>query len=335
MDLNTFTYALPDELIAQKPLAERDKARLLVIDRKSGTIHADIFSSLPKYLPKKSLVVVNNSKVIPARILGTKERSGGRVEIFLLKSLNGGSTFETFLKPFNRLRDNDRIDVGQGVWAEIVDRQKRTVRFNRKNILKFLPKIGHTPLPPYIRRTDTPEDAADYQTVYARVSGSVASPTAGLHFTRGLLRKLKTGGHTVLPVTLHVNRGTFQPVTEQDITQHKMHSEEYSVSPPAWGKIERAKKAGRPIVAVGTTSGRVLEAISRGGKLQGRTDIFIYPGFKFHLTDILVTNFHLPRSTLLMLVYAFGGTALMKKAYACAIEERFRFYSYGDAMIIF
>lgn len=334
MQLNDFDYELPPDLIAQTPLKKRDRARLMVIDRPSGRILHDHFGNLGKYLPPKSVLVVNNSKVIPARLLGHKERTGGKVEMFLLKQREDGS-FETLMRPLKKIRLGDKVRFGQSpVVAEVVDYQKRLVRFNRKNILKDLEKIGHMPLPPYIKRPDTKADRKDYQTVYALTPGSVAAPTAGLHFTKPLLNQLKKEGHAVKSVTLHVNFATFQLVQEEDITQHKMHFEDYAMTPATHRAIIVAKEVGRKIVAVGTTSCRVLEAAAQSGVLEGRTDLFIYPGYQFRTTDILLTNFHLAHSSLLMLVYAFGSMPLIKKAYAEAIKEKYRFFSYGDAMLI-
>jgi S-adenosylmethionine:tRNA ribosyltransferase-isomerase len=277
---------------------------------------------------------LNNSKVIPARLLGTKKRTGGQVEIFLLnKSEN--DCYETLLRPLKRIKDGDEIVFKKSnLKAYIVDRERRLVRFSKKNILPDLEKIGHMPLPPYIKRADKFEDKKYYQTVFAKKEGSVASPTAGLHFTNQLLAKLKTQGHKTEQITLHINYATFKPVEERDVTKHKMHFEEYAVTQRTLNNIKKAKSGKKAIVAVGTTSCRVLETLGNRGKLSGRTDIFMYPGYKFKMADALITNFHLPFSTLLMLVYAFGGTDLMKKAYKEAVKEKYRFYSYGDGMLI-
>ena len=333
MKLQDFAYDLPEELIAQHPLVKRDQARLLIVDRSSQTIRHDYFCNISQYLPNKSVLVVNNSKVIPARLLGHREKSGGAVEIFLLKKLDDYS-YETLMRPLKKVAVDEKLIFGQGVWAQLKNKEQRIVRFNRKNILKYLAKIGHTPLPPYIKRADNERDRKDYQTVYARHAGSVASPTAGLHFTKALLTKLKHHGHTIAPLTLHVNYGTFKPVEAQDITEHKMHAEEFLIPALTLATVKGARQKGRRVVAVGTTSCRVLETVAPVGQLKGSTDIYIYPGFNFKFTDILVTNFHLPFSSLLILVYAFGGMDLIKRAYAEAIREKYRFYSYGDAMVI-
>lgn len=335
MKLSEFDYTLSPQLVAQHPLIRRDQARLMVIDRQSGEIHHDRFSNIGRYLPKQSVLVLNDSRVIPARLFGVKERSGGRVEIFLLKALADGYSFKTLLRPLQKIRAGDRIRfTGSALVAEVVDRPERIVRFNRKNVVTQLGRIGHIPLPPYIKRADTSRDRIDYQTVYARCPGSVAAPTAGLHFTKPLLGRLRKAGHDLLKVTLHVNYATFKTVEEDDITRHKMHREEYAVSAAVGAKILKARQQGRCIVAVGTTSCRVLETLAKSGKPSGETDLFMYPGIPFAMTDILITNFHLPLSSLLMLVYAFGGVELMKKAYQTAITQKYRFYSYGDAMII-
>ncbi len=342
MKLNEFFYELPQELIAQYPLPERDKARLLVVDRKNNKISHDVFGNLSRYLPMRSLLVLNDSKVVAARLLGEKEKTKGEVEILLLKQLDDGYSFETLMRPLKRLKLGEKIFFnGGGIAAQIIDKDKRVVRFNKKNIFTYLKKIGHLPLPPYIRRLDSEVDKIYYQTVFARSHGSVASPTAGLHFTKELLANLQNDGHAIQYVTLHINYATFKPVEEEDIENHTMHTEEYRISRRVLNEIIKAKEARRSVVAVGTTSCRVLETVAssiknRGNSvpLKGTTSIFIFPGYQFQLTDILLTNFHQPHSTLLMLVYAFGSKDLIRKAYDEAIQERYRFFSYGDAMVI-
>lgn len=335
MKLSDFDYTLPPELIAQTPLLQRDQARLMVIDRASRTIQHDIFANITAHLPCKSLLVINNSKVIPARLLGKKKRSGGNVEIFLLEKLAGGLSYRVMMRPCRKIKDGDEIIFdGSDVTAVIVSKTRRIVRFNKPHVTQYLKEIGHIPLPPYIRRDDTALDHEYYQTVYARHAGSVASPTAGLHFTKALMDTVKKSGHAFEQVMLHVNYATFKPVEEENIIDHQMHWEEYSISKRVWDSIRRARTAGKTIVAVGTTSCRTLESAARDERLRGKTDLFLYPGSDFKMTDALVTNFHLPRSSLLMLVYAFGGTALMKKAYQEAIRKKYRFYSYGDGMLI-
>lgn len=334
MRLQDFDYVAPETLIAQHPLKRRDQARLMVIDRKDGRIRHDVFANLGKYLPAKSLLVLNDTKVVPARLLG-RRLSGGEVEIFLLKRLSDGYSYETLMRPLRRLKVGERIAFNGGsVVAEIRDKESRVVRFNKKDLSADLEKFGHIPLPPYIKRADAAADRRNYQTVYARHRGSVAAPTAGLHFTKAQLAGLKKQGHGVAHVTLHVNYGTFKPVEEEDITRHKMHTEDYSITAATQRVLEKAKAAGRKIVAVGTTSCRVLETLARTGKSAGTTDLFLYPGCDFQMTESLVTNFHQPRTTLFMLVCAFAGTALMKRAYKEAIEQKYRLYSYGDGMVI-
>jgi len=334
MKLEEFQYKLPEHLIAQHPLYLRDHARLMIVDRSKKQIVHDVFSNIEEYLPQNSCIVLNDSKVIPARLLG-KRASGGQVEIFLLNKLSDGCSYETLMRPLKRLKVDEKIIFNGGeLIAKIIDKENRIVRFNQRNITSHLNKIGHIPLPPYIKRLDCAADRKYYQTVYAHKEGSVASPTAGLHFTKRLLKKVERAGHTIEKVTLHINYATFKPVEETNITKHKMHSEDYSITKKALNMIRKANNDGRKIVAVGTTSCRVLETVSAKGKLKGSTEIFMYPGYNFQMTDILITNFHLPFSTLLMLVYAFGGKDLMVQAYKEAIKQKYRFFSYGDAMMI-
>lgn len=335
MKLAEFIYELPAHLIAQAPLAKRDQSRLMVVRRDNGQISHDSFANIGRYLPELSVVVRNNTKVIPARLFGVKARSGGKVEVFLLRKLADGYSYEALLRPNQRIKDGDQIIFpSTNVTAVVADKVRRIVRFNRKDIAAFLNRNGHVPLPPYIKRPDTLADRSTYQTVYAKHPGSVAAPTAGLHFTKSLLSKLGKSRHTIENVTLHVNFATFKPVVEPDITNHEMHFEEYSVEPAVFERINSARTSGNKIVAVGTTSCRVLESVAATGKLTGETNLFIYPGYKFRATDVLVTNFHLPHSTLLMLVYAFAGTELMRRAYQEAIAKEYRFFSYGDGMVI-
>jgi S-adenosylmethionine:tRNA ribosyltransferase-isomerase len=331
--LQSYFYQLPDELIAQEPVAERDGARLLVIDRARGTISHDTFGHLNEYLPAGSRLVVNNSKVIPARLLG-RRLTGGSVEIFLLKALDDGHSFEVLLRPLKKVREGEVIAFPSGIEAEIKDKEKRIVRFNKKNIVRYLNKAGHIPLPPYIKRPASSRDFTDYQTVYAKRPGSVACPTAGLHFTKELISNLKAGGHRFSELTLHINYGTFKPVECGDIRLHPMHAEQYSIPPSVYKTILKARTQSRPLVAVGTTSCRVLESMAGGGGFSGASDLFIYPGYQFKMVDHLITNFHLPYSTLLMLACAFGGYDLVMRAYQEAISRRYRFYSYGDGMLI-
>lgn len=335
MKLQDFFYALPKELIAQYPLEKRDQARLMVVDRQKNTIRHDIFANVGKYLPPQSLIVLNNSKVIPARLLGKREKSNGKVEIFLLKQLNDGCSYQALIRPLRRIKSGEKVRFDGGrLVAQVTDFKEKIVRFSKGNVARYLEKFGRMPLPPYIKREDTTDDRLRYQTVFAKPKGSVAAPTAGLHFTEDLLFQLKGQGHQIEKVTLHINYATFKPVEVEDITKHPMHEEEYFVSFRSWQDIKKAKKQRKTIVAVGTTSTRVLEAVAENKRLSGSTNIFIYPGCAFKMVDILVTNFHLPYSTLLMLVYAFGGKDLIQRAYREAIKEKYRFYSYGDAMVI-
>jgi S-adenosylmethionine:tRNA ribosyltransferase-isomerase len=336
MDLSVFDYHLPGELVAQYPLRKRDAARLLILDRKTGRLRHDVFLNIGRYLPPKSLVIANDSRVIPARLLGSKARNGAGVEVFLLKPLDH-RTFEVLLRPLRRILPDEVFEFPGGVRARLIDREKRIVRFEKDNVLRILKDIGHMPLPPYIRRPDGASDHQDYQTVYARRPGSVAAPTAGLHFTIPLIASLKREGHLFSKVTLHVGLGTFKPVEVQDIRGHVMHREDYEIPRRLVSTLTRGPGERPPVVAIGTTSARALESFARTGERCGSTGLFIYPGESprpFRLTDILVTNFHLPRSSLLMLVSAFAGTDLTRQAYAEAVRKKYRFYSYGDAMII-
>ena len=332
-NLQSYAYHLPEKLIAQNPVVNREQCRLLIINRRKESIRHDTFNHLNDYLPKHSRLVINNSKVIPARLFGQRS-TGGAVEVFLLKPLDDISLYEVLLRPLKKIKEGESIDFGHGICAVLVNKEKRIVRFNKKNIIRHLKEIGHIPLPPYIKRQDTLEDRDDYQTVYAKQPGSVASPTAGLHFTEGLIKKLKAQGHRFSEITLHINYGTFKPVECADIRQHPMHTEHYSIAPSVYKAVAKSQVDARPLIAVGTTSCRVLEAVAQSKVLAGSTDIFIYPGYEFRSVDALITNFHLPNSTLLMLVCAFGGYDLVMQAYQEAIKNHYRFYSYGDAMLI-
>ncbi len=339
-DLSSYDYLLPESLIAQYPTPKRDDARLMVIDRKTNAITHDIFANLGQWLPTRSLLVLNESKVIAARLLGKKKDGsggghlGGQVEVFLLKAVEDDRTFEVLLKPLKRIKEGQVLDFGRGLEAVLIDREKRIVRFNKPDVLRVIEQQGHIPLPPYIKRQDEDRDRIEYQTVYAKHLGSVAAPTAGLHFTDALMAQLESQGHDLAKVTLHINYGTFKPVECEDIREHPMHEEHYQVSSQEYDHITNAKDQGHSIVAVGTTACRVLESVAQGKALEDNTRIFIYPGYKFQTVDHLITNFHLPKSTLLMLVSAFGGYELMKRAYQEAIAQQYRFYSYGDAMLI-
>lgn len=334
MKLDNFNYSLPEDLIAQFPLRRRDQSKLMIIDRNKQTIAHDTFINLHRYLPDQSMLVFNNSRVIPARLLGVRKNTGGKIEIFIIRHLADGKC-EVLIKPLKRLKNGDQIVLDKkGFTATLVDRENRIIQFNRKNILKKIQEIGHMPLPPYIQRSDQILDKKYYQTVYAKHDGSVAAPTAGLHFTKRLIGKLIRGGVEVCYTTLHVGYGTFKPVEVQDIKKHVMHKEFYSMNRATWNKVKNHKADQKKIIAVGTTSCRVLETIADHKNMSGETDIFIYPSYQFKFIDGLITNFHLPKSTLLMLVSAFAGTELIRKVYAEAIKCKYRFYSYGDAMLI-
>jgi len=342
MKLSLFDYQLPEELIAQYPLDKRDESRLMVIDRKDGSINHHIFSQLPDFVNPGDLLVINNTKVIPARLIGRKEKSGGEVEILLL-SPKSDTTWEALVKRSSRINYGARVVFGDGsLSAGILDKTEsggRIVQFESKGDLKeLLDKFGKPPLPPYIKRDVDKKDKERYQTIYAKSDGAVAAPTAGLHFTESVFEKLRTKGLNLTELTLHVGLGTFQPVKSENIEEHNIHSEIFNVPKKVADQINDVKVSGGKIVAVGTTSVRALESSADvDGKVKvssGSTDIFIYPGYSFRVVDTMITNFHLPKSTLLMLVSAFAGRELIMKAYHEAVQERYRFYSYGDAMLI-
>jgi S-adenosylmethionine:tRNA ribosyltransferase-isomerase len=328
MKLSDFDYHLPKELIAQYPLPQRDEARLLVLDRAKGTIQHSVFKDILYYLEKGDLLVLNDTKVLPCRLFG-KRKTGGRVEIFLINH-KSGSNFNAMIKP-SRVKLKEKISFGGGkISAEVAG--KNEVIFNTDDIDEIY-RLGVMPLPHYIKREAEFSDNIYYQTVYARKEGAVASPTAGLHFTEELMEKMSKSGVDFSQVTLHVGPGTFKPVKSDDIAKHKIDPEYFEVSESAIESTGKAKKDNRRIVAVGTTSLRALESYA-SGLSSGFTDLFIYPGYRFKLVDCLLTNFHLPKTTLFMLVCAFAGEKLAKKAYREAIDKKYRFYSYGDAMLI-
>ena len=335
-----FDYALPQELIAQTPVEPRDHSRMLVYDRATRAIRHMHFYDLPQFLHRGDALVVNETKVIPARLLGEKEETHVPVELLLLKRLEK-DVWEALVRPGRRLAPGVFCSFGGGLLrAEIIDRAPegaRKVRFHYQGVFEeLLDRLGQTPLPPYIH-----EHLADrnrYQTVYAKEEGSAAAPTAGLHFTPELLDKVKAMGVDVVPVLLHVGLGTFRPVKEEDVSEHQMHVEHYQVSPQAAARINAARQAGGRCVCVGTTSVRTLETVTGADGLvkaqSGDTGIFIMPGYTFHATDALITNFHLPQSTLLMLVSALMGREEALRVYEEAVRERYRFFSFGDCMLI-
>ena len=338
-----FYYELPEELIAQEPSSARDKCRLMVVDTKTGKIEHKIFSDIIDYLNPEDMLVVNSSKVIPARLLGKSEKTGSDMELLLLRMLDTGE-WETLVRPGKRAKIGASFDFSgilRATVTDILDGGNRTVKFEYdkekyKSIYEVLDAVGNMPLPPYI--TKKLENKEDYQTVYAKEEGSSAAPTAGLHFTEELIEKIKAKGVGYGELTLHVGLGTFRPVKVDKIEEHLMHSE-YFIMPDSVAEEINARRAkGGRIIAVGTTSCRVLESVSEsGGKvnaLKGETAIFIYPGYKFKAIDALITNFHLPESTLIMLVSALGGKELIMRAYEEAVKERYRFFSFGDAMLI-
>jgi len=329
MRLSDFDYALPKELIAQYPLKERDTARLLVLDRKRGTMEHCYFKDIADYLYAHDLLVLNNTKVLPSRIIGSRI-TGGKVEFLLLKQ-KSGLTFEALIRPA-RVRPREKIIFNGGkISAEVTDRNE--VTFSAKD-LGAVYSLGVMPLPPYIKRDSEELDIAYYQTVYAEESGSIASPTAGLHFTEELIKEIKSRGVNIAYVTLHISYATFKPVKSEEITEHKMEKEYFYLSEDAEAKINQVRSNKARVIAVGTTSCRSLETFAAEDKKEGYTDLFIYPGYKFRAVDCLITNFHLPKTTLFMLTCAFAGEKLLKKAYQEAIDKKYRFYSYGDAMLI-
>ncbi len=340
MKVDDFDYELPEELIAQKPLPERDKSRLMCLNRKTGEIKQTIFKNIVEFLNKGDLLVMNNSKVIPARLYGKKIPTGTKVEILLLNQIDN-KKWEVLVKPGKRVKKGVEISFGEGLLkakaVEYTDFGGRIMKFDFEGKFKeIIKKLGEMPLPPYIKnKLDNPDR---YQTVYAKKEGSAAAPTAGLHFTPKLLDSLNAKGINTAYLTLHVGLGTFRPVRTEKIEEHDMHSEYYELNKEVEEKIKNAKKAGKNVIAVGTTVTRTLEGIvDKHGKLKadrGWTDLFIYPGFEFKIIDSLITNFHLPKSTLLMLVSAFAGKDNVMKAYQKAIDNKYRFYSLGDAMFI-
>jgi len=342
MKLSEFDYKLPKELIAQYPVKEREKCRLMVLDRKAHAVEHKTFEDIVAYFKPGDCLVLNDTKVIPARLFG-KRATGGKVELFLLEAKDPVS--EALVRPSSRLKDGEKIVLESGDEVEVLGRGPvgRFVRFARP-VRDIIRDTGHVPLPPYIDRSDDDADEYDYQTVYGTKEGATASPTAGLHFTHELLEKIKAKGVHIAYVTLHTNYGTFAPVKSEEVEEHVMHHEYFELPSETERLLIHTKEAGGAIFAVGTTTTRVLEhCASRirnafepaGAKAaSGHTDLFIYPGYKFKVVDHLITNFHLPKSTLIILVSAFAGRDFIKGAYRQAIEAEYRFFSYGDAMLI-
>ena len=341
MKVADFDYELPEELIAQTPIKKRDESRLMVLNRKNQTIEHKVFKDIINYLKPGDVLVRNNTKVIPARLYGKKE-TGANVEFLLLNNIEN-DIWEAIVRPGNKLHVGTKVIFGDGILEakilEIMPGGTRKVEFKYEGIFnEILDKIGLMPLPPYIHETLKEKDR--YQTVYAKYEGSAAAPTAGLHFTPELLEKIKEKGVEIANVTLHVGIGTFRPVKEDTVEAHKMHSEHFYIKQEDVEKINKAKQEGRRVIAVGTTSCRVLESIANEKtgmvkQIEDDTEIFIYPGYKFKCIDGLITNFHLPQSTLLMLVSALAGKEYIMKAYKEAVKEKYRFFSFGDAMFIY
>ena len=341
MDVNLFDYTLPEELIAQDPLEDRSASRLLTLDKGTGAVAHRHFYEICDMLGPGDCLVINDTKVIPARLMGQKAETGAGIEVLLLKR-RGDDIWETLVKPGKKARLGTEISFGGGLLTgqvlEVVEEGNRLIRFRYEGIFEeILDRLGQMPLPPYI--THQLKDKNRYQTVYARHEGSAAAPTAGLHFTEELLASLREKGVTIVPVTLHVGLGTFRPVKAEQVEDHHMHAEFYQIGEKEAQVLNEAKKAGRRIIAVGTTSCRTLEsAADESGqitKLSGWTDIFIYPGYRFKMVEGLITNFHLPKSTLMMLVSALAGREHVMAAYEEAVRERYRFFSFGDAMFIY
>ena len=340
MKTSDFYYDLPEELIAQTPVEPRDSSRMLVMDRKTGALEHRHFYDITDYLNEGDCLIVNDSRVLPARIFGTKEGTGAQVEFLLLRQIEN-KRWETLTKPGKKAKIGTKFIFGDGLMTAVVtdvtDEGNRIVDFECEgSIYEVLDKLGQMPLPPYIH--EKLKDKERYQTVYSRELGSAAAPTAGLHFTKELMEKVRAKGVNIGYVTLHVGLGTFRPVKVDDVTKHHMHSEHYEIPEETARLINETKRNGKRVIAVGTTSCRTLESVAKKEGCvcpsEGWTDIFIYPGFEFRVLDGLITNFHLPESTLIMLVSAFAGFDNVMNAYKTAVEERYRFFSFGDSMCI-
>ncbi|MCK9479826.1 MAG: tRNA preQ1(34) S-adenosylmethionine ribosyltransferase-isomerase QueA [Firmicutes bacterium] len=338
MKISTFDYTLPQELIAQSPIANRDMSRLMLLDKKTGEIKHEVFKNIVNYINEGDCVVFNDTRVIPARLFGTKQDTGAKIE-FLLLNRKETDVWEVILKPGKRAKAGSRFVFGNGLSAtvlDVVNEGNRLVKFEFDGLFEnVLEKVGKMPLPPYINKSL--DDNERYQTVYSCNNGSAAAPTAGLHFTDELLDSLQKKGVKKVFLTLHVGLGTFRPVKAETVDKHKMHSEYYCIDEAAAQTINETKANGKKVIAVGTTSVRTIESVARQGVVkagEGQTDIFIYPPYKFQIIDKLITNFHLPKSTLLMLVSALAGRENVLSAYENAIAEKYRFFSFGDAMFI-
>ncbi|PIS30522.1 MAG: tRNA preQ1(34) S-adenosylmethionine ribosyltransferase-isomerase QueA [Candidatus Marinimicrobia bacterium CG08_land_8_20_14_0_20_45_22] len=343
MRLSNFDYSFPKELIANFPIKERDHSKLMVINRKDESITHKHFYDIVDYFNPGDLLVVNETRVYPARLWAVKDRSDAKVEVFLLRELEN-SLWEVMVKPARKVRIGNKLTIADGVQCDVIDNTVsggRVVRFNgipQETLYKLIDEIGQSPLPPYIDREPTDEDKIKYQTVYAKRRGAVAAPTAGLHFTEALLQKIRDKGVKIYPIVLHIGLGTFRPVTVEDLTRHRMDSEYFEVSAETAIAINEAKAKGKRIIGVGTSVARTLETVTVSGfqisPRRGWTDKFIHPPYDFKMIDVLISNFHQPKSTLLMLVCAFANHPLIMKAYKEAVKKKYRFFSYGDAMII-
>jgi S-adenosylmethionine:tRNA ribosyltransferase-isomerase len=343
MKLSDFKYNLPKNAIAKYPVAPRDKAKLLIVDREKQTIENHKFSDVSNYMTKGDIMVVNETRVFQARLFGKKEKTNAKIEVFLLRELNADECiWDVIVDPARKVRIGNKIYFNENLWCEVIDNttsRGRTVRFNQPgNIFKAVEKIGVTPLPPYIKRESEPSDKENYQTLFAKIDGAVAAPTAGLHFSNRLISKIKKKGITIAPVILHIGLGTFRPVEVEDLTKHRMDSEYYEITARTSEKINKTLLTKKNVFVVGTSTCRALETSTTADGLvkpgRGWTDKFIYPPYDFKITSKLVTNFHAPESTLLMLVSAFSDTDVILKAYKKALKDKYRFLSYGDAMLI-
>lgn len=343
MKLSDFKYNLPKTAIAKYPVSPRDKARLMVLNRENEEIESKKFSNIIDYMSKGDVLVVNETRVFQARLFGKKEKTQAKIEVFLLRELNSKECiWDVIVDPARKVRIGNKIYFNDKLWCEVIDNttsRGRTVRFNQPgNVFKAVEKIGITPLPPYIKRDAEPADRENYQTVFAKVDGAVAAPTAGLHFTKPLLTKIQKKGITIVPVILHIGLGTFRPVEVEDLTKHKMDSEYFEIPAKSADRINKAMNTKHNVFVCGTSTCRALETSTTADGFvkpnSGWTDKFIYPPYEFKVTDKLITNFHMPESTLLMLVSAFAGTDFILKAYKKALKEKYRFLSYGDAMLI-
>ena len=343
MKLSDFSYNLPKTVIAKYPVSPRDKSKLMVVNKETGDLDTKRFTNVVDYMSKGDVLVVNETRVFQARLYGKKEKTNAKIEVFLLRELNAEECiWDVIVDPARKVRIGNKIYFNDKLWCEVIDNttsRGRTIRFNQAgNIFKAVEKIGQTPLPPYIKREAETSDKENYQTVFAKVDGAVAAPTAGLHFTNQLLKKIQKKGITIVPVVLHIGLGTFRPVEVEDLTKHKMDSEFFEIPAKTADVINKAMHNKHNVFVVGTSTCRALEtSTTADGFLKqnrGWTDKFIFPPYEFKITNKLITNFHVPESTLLMLVCAFAETDLVLKAYKKALKEKYRFLSYGDAMLV-